>query len=248
MKQPLLFFLVLLFLTYQFSWAQSPIDDFFSKSDDFFTAHISDGKIDTSNLIANEQKLNHLLFQLDSINLSNYDVTTQEAILLNAHKIFVINEIAQGNFPTDHSEINTFQEQPKHFLNGTSLSLKAIRNEFLLGAYGDERILLATGIASRGDGPIYERGFFPDSLDHQLEILTINMMQDPHYIRVKTKSNYLLLPELMNDYMIYFGGNLSGLVRFLNTHRPGSNSIRGNKVAFYPHSWKLNCTPIKPSF
>lgn len=249
MKQRLLFFLILLILSQQSGWTQNSIDDFFMKTEAFFTGRILEGKIDTNKLILNEQQLNHLLFQLDSLNLSNYDAATQEAILLNAHKLFVINEIVQGNFPSQTSEFRKFLEEPKHFLNGTPLSLNAIRNDFLLGAYGDERILLATGIATRGDGPIYEHAFFPDSLDRQLETLTINMMQDAHFIRVKTKSNYLLLPELMKDYMIYFGGNLSGLVRFVNVHRPGSSFVPSNyKVAFYPHSWKLNCVPIKPNF
>ena len=218
--------------------AQQIDQSFFTKADKVFNTYIQNGAVDYPG-IRSDATFKQLIQTISTAPFSNLDATTQQAYLINAYNLLVINEVIVQNIEQSVLRNRSFFEAKTNLVAGKKISLNTLEKQYLLKTFGDARFHFVLVCGAKGCPPIVNFAYTPERLERQLEQQTRNAINDNSFIRVNTGSNNVQLSQIFNWYAADFGGNKKAVLAFINRYR--NQAIPSNfSVSYYEYDWSLN--------
>lgn len=216
--------------------AQKVNSSFFDSADKFFAKHVKNGLVDYANL-RNSAELKSLLSKVENADLSGASAATEQAFLINAYNLHVING-ALENYPLNSVlSVSGFFDRRKIKVAGETLALNKLEKEKLLKKYNDARFHFVLVCGALGCPPITNFAYRPGQLEQQLEQQTRLALNDDTFIKVNSKGAQL--SQIFEWYASDFGGNKKAVLNFINKYR--TNKIPANSsVSYYEYDWTLN--------
>lgn len=235
MKKQLIIILIALI---SFEGISQDLNTFFSKSDAFFKANVSNGKVAYSKIQANQADLNSILKIAEGISVSKSDANNYQAFWINAYNLSVIKGIID-NYPTNSPLDNAgFFDKTEHNLGGKSITLNDIEHKLLRGQFNDARFHFVLVCGAVGCPPLINKAYLPDALDAQLESQTKKAINGS-FIKVNTKKQRVQVSQIMEWYKEDFTMNGTSEIDFINKYR--AKKLEGKwKLSYFPYNWNVN--------
>ena len=212
-------------------------EDFFSGSERFFAAHVTDGKVDYKGINADPSALNALLDQARDIKVNASDADTYRAFWINTYNLVVIKGIIDNypiNSPLDKAG---FFDKTKYAVGGEKITLNDIENKKLRAVFNDARVHFVLVCGAQGCPPLISQAYTPANVDSLLEQQTKLAVNNPNFIKVKGKK--VGVSEIFKWYKEDFVTKDQNLVGFLNKYRT-TPIADGAKISYYSYDWRLN--------
>ena len=233
MKYSPLFFLF--FITFNFGFGQD-INTFFSKTDSFLKANVSDGKVNYDNICKTPGTLNELVKMVEDISVSKNDPKIYQSFYINAYNILVIKGIA-NNYPMKSPlDKSGFFDTITYKVAGESLTLNDIENKKLRAQFDDARFHFVLVCGALGCPPLINSAYKPNTLESQLQKQTEIALNNPNFIKVK--KGKVELSEIFKWYKADFVKNGTE-IDYINQFRSEQIPPK-SKVGYYPYNWQLN--------
>ena len=211
--------------------------EFFTKSDAFFKQYVKEGKIAYKAIHNAPEDLNNLLQLAKETNIPVAEANTFRSFWINTYNLLVIKGIIDNypiNSPLDKSG---FFDKIKYNVGGKSITLNVIENDLLRGNFDDARIHFVLVCGALGCPPIINKAYTPENLDALLTKQTTIALNNPEFIKVKSKK--VQLSEIFKWYREDFGKTDAQVVQFVNKYRKEAITERA-RISYYPYNWKLN--------
>jgi len=239
MKLSILKFALLSFFVTTVSLAQST-DTFFTKADAFFSAHVSNGKVDYKTIKNDPSSLNELLAIAERIEVSTSNARAYQAFWINAYNLSVIKGIVT-NYPIKSPlDKKGFFDKVTYSIGGTSTTLNDIENKLLRAKFPQEaRFHFVLVCAGLGCPPIIGSAYMPNTLDAQLEKQTKLALNNPKFIRVN--KNKVGISQIFEWYTKDFTQDGKSLVDYINQYRKEPLPEKA-KISYYAYDWTLNAS------
>ena len=218
------------------SFGQSPAT-FINKSDAFFKAHVTNGRVNYKAIKNDPAALNELLALAKDVRVSKGDASNYQAFWINAYNISVIKGIV-NNYPVKRpTDLKGFFDKTKYSLGGKEITLNDLENKLLRAVFPKEaRFHFVLVCAGLGCPPIINEAYKPTTLDKQLERQTTLALNNPNFIKVK--GNKVQLSQIFEWYKGDFT-QYGSEVKYVNKFRKEPID-EGAKVSYYPYDWNLN--------
>nr|WP_321247121.1 DUF547 domain-containing protein [uncultured Psychroserpens sp.] len=228
-------FILTLFAGFSFGFAQNT-SDFFTASDAFFKANVSNGKVAYSKINDNPEALNELVDLAATVSVSKNDSKTYQAFWINAYNVSVIKGVI-NNYPIKSPlDKAGFFDKITYKIAGESITLNDIENKKLRAQFKDARFHFVLVCGAIGCPPLINKAYKPNTLEAQLQKQTEIALNNPNFIKVK--KNKVELSEIFKWYKEDFVRN-GNEVDFINAFR--SEKIESKtKVSYYSYNWTLN--------
>lgn len=235
MKKSLSFVIALLAIV-QISSAQiSP--SFFTKADDFFKKHVSNGLVHYKNIKNNPSELNELKEIIATAKPNKSNSKEYKAFYINAYNLLVIDGIIAKYPVKAPTSIGGFFDRNKHSVAGNSITLNGIENGILRKSYPKEaRFHFALVCAGLGCPPLIPEAYTPSKLESQLQRQTEKAINDTTFTKVDGKK--VKISQIFEWYAGDFK-QFGSYVDFLNKYRKTPLDPK-SKVSFYTYNWTLN--------
>ncbi len=214
------------------------LDEFFSKSNDFFGSYVQNGLVDYKSIKGSPEELNGLLNLSSEVTISKGDVKNYQAFWINAYNLYVIKGIVD-NYPVKSPlDINGFFDKTTHHIAGQNITLNDIENKLLRGNFPEEaRFHFVLVCAGLGCPPIINEAYLPESLENQLQKQTELALNNAEFVRVKGKK--VLFSQIFEWYNGDFTQGGKSEIDFVNQYRKEKLSPNA-KTGYYPYDWTLN--------
>jgi hypothetical protein len=229
--------LVLLFLSLPFSGhSQRKLKTFFKKADLFFSAYVKDGYVDYLSLKKDPLPIKTLVQQISGIGLSRTRRKKAKAFYINAYNVLLIDHIV-----TDYPAFSPLEERglfslKRNLINGEWKTLNELE-KIIFEKYKDIKLYAVLSSCTEGSPPLSNFAYKPRRLNHKLKERLKFAVNNPDYIRVKSKSSLILFCEAFKDFRYFFEDK--DLIRYVNKFR--SEDLPLNyKLGFYPGKRSLN--------
>jgi len=197
----------------QYSFAQNQFDPFFELADDFFVKHIVNGTIDFDKQKIDE-KLNHLIKQIRTADLTETNTSTQVAFLINAYNLHALNEIKKL-LPLNHTVYyNDFFHKTVIEIAGEKFTFNQLRNERLAFVATNPLFHFALIQAGLSFPMLPDYAFTPNELDEQLEAQTRKVINHPDFL--KKEQDKVILPQFLMWYKKDLIGKKNSILQFIN--------------------------------
>ena len=157
--------------------AQQIDQSFFTKADKVFNTYIQNGAVDYPG-IRSDATFKQLIQTISTAPFSNLDATTQQAYLINAYNLLVINEVIVQNIEQSVLRNRSFFEAKTNLVAGKKISLNTLEKQYLLKTFGDARFHFVLVCGAKGCPPIVNFAYTPERLERQLEQQTRNAIND----------------------------------------------------------------------
>lgn len=240
MKNYLMITLIALFV---FTSKASKLDVFFEQTDVFLKKTVKNGLVNYAQVKAHKGELQKLIDEIEVMNVTKEANARNEAFYINAYNLIVIYNVTR-HYPIEGPlKIDGFFDKKKHKIAGDFITLNDIENEKLRKVYKDPRLHFVLVCAAKGCPKITNFAYRPATLSKKLDQQTKKAVNDPNFIRVKTKSGKVLVSEIFKWYKVDFvkGDDFQPLISFLNKYRAEGKTISKDlTVGFYPYNWQLN--------
>lgn len=235
MKKQLIIVLIALI---SFEGFAQDLNTFFSKTDAFLKANVSNGKVAYSKIHANQDELNNVLKIAEGISVSKADANNYQAFWINAYNLSVIKGII-NNYPTNSPLDNKgFFDKTTHSLGGKQITLNDIEHKLLRGNFKDARFHFVLVCGAVGCPPLINKAYLPNTLNAQLEKQT-KIAINGSFIRVNAKKSKVEASQIMEWYKGDFTMNGKTEIDFINTYR--TEKLEGKyKLSYFPYDWKVN--------
>lgn len=218
--------------------AQSLAPDFFTKTTTFFQQHVQAGAVDYA-AVKGDETLNELVQIIEKTPYQELEEKTQQAYLINAYNLLVINAVIRSRVAVSVNEVPNFFDIRTHILGGKKVSLNTIEKQYLLKEFDDPRFHFALICGAKGCPPIANFAYTPEDLEQQLSKQTEVSINDEQFIRVNEETQTVELSQIFNWYAADFGGNKKAILSYINSVR--STTIPTDyKVGYYEYDWTLN--------
>lgn len=229
-----------LILVSQFAFTQTTIDNsFFDKVDLFLKMFVKNGNIDYPAIQSDKRTLNELSQLIATASLDGVNDNTQQAFLINAYNILVIDEIIAGYPLNSVLEKNGFFDYIKRTVAGQKMTLNQLEKDYLLKAFNDPRFHFVLVCGAKDCPPIINFAYRPEQLDAQLDAQTRQSLNNPNFIKVDSTNSKVNLSQIFEWYANDFGGNKKTALAFINQYR--ENKIpESYGIGFYNYDWALN--------
>ena len=236
MKKLIILAITLIGLSFSESKAQD-LQSFFKDADSFFSAYISDGKVDYQAVIKSPELLNSLLETAKNVEVSASDATTYQAFWINAYNLSVIKGIID-NYPIKSPlDKKGFFDKITYDLGNISITLNDIENIKLRGVFKKEaRFHFVLVCAGLGCPPIINKAYKPETLETQLQKQTEIALNNPDFIKVK--GNKVQLSQIFEWYKDDFTQDGTE-IEYINRYRKEAIPEKA-KVSYYSYDWRLN--------
>ncbi len=237
MKYSMMMVVAMLFLSITAN-TQSLDTQFFTKANAFFQQHIQAGAVDYA-AIKKDDGLKELVDIIAQTPHQTLDANTQQAYLINAYNLLVIDAVLASGVTTSVNETPNFFDRRTHTLGGKKVSLNTVEKQYLLKEFGDPRFHFALICGAKGCPPIANFAYTPEHLEQQLTKQTRAAINDTQFIRVQSASQSVALSQIFNWYASDFGGNKKALLEYINEFRTAAIPS-DYKVDYYEYDWSLN--------
>ncbi len=214
------------------------LNAFFSKSDAFFKANVSQGKVAYSKINSNQEALNNVLKLAESISVSKSDAKNYQAFWINAYNLSVIKGIID-NYPTKSPLDNAgFFDKTTHSLGGKQITLNDIEHKLLRGNFKDPRFHFVLVCGALGCPPLINKAYLPSTLDTQLDTQTKKAING-EFLIVNEKKKRIQASQIMEWYKGDFTMNGTSELDFINKYR--DTKLEGKfKISYFAYNWKVN--------
>jgi len=216
--------------------AQQLDQSFFNDANTFFENNVKGNNIDYKKA-KNSSLLQALISKIEKTDLSKANDQERKAFYINAYNLLVVNSITTKYPINSVKEVSGFFDRKKHVVAGEKITLNKLESQKLIKATGDGRLHFVLVCGAVGCPPIVNFAYTPEKLDQQIEEQTRKALNDPQFIQVD--GNKVNLSQIFKWYTSDFGGNLTGVRKFINKYRttPLKSS---NKFGYYSYNWQLN--------
>lgn len=239
MKTTTLFKVLLIVVGFHTGTAQD-LQEFFSRSNDFFNRNVVSGRVDYQNIKADSAELDEILDLAEKLSVSKDDPKNYQAFWINGYNLHVIKGIV-NNYPVKSPlDINGFFDKTKRNIGGKQITLNDIENKLLRANFSQEvRFHFVLVCAGLGCPPIIDEAYLPNKLDSQLQLQTELALNNPNFIQVKGKK--VLLSQIFEWYKDDFTQNGKSEIDYINQFR--EEKLDTNlKTGYYSYDWSLNET------
>ena len=210
---------------------------FFDEADAFFSAYVSNGKVDYKSIHANPDLLNSVLYAGAKSVVSTANSKTYQAFWINAYNIAVIKGIVD-NYPLNSPlDCKGFFDELTYELGGVSISLNDIENKMLREKIGDARFHFVLVCGAKGCPPLLSRAYRAANLETMLERQTIKALNDSSFIRVS--ENEVIISEIFKWYKEDFIKGGTTQIEYLNNYREEKVPL-DSKLSYYSYDWQVN--------
>ncbi|MDC1504384.1 DUF547 domain-containing protein [Winogradskyella sp.] len=214
------------------------LETFFSKTDTFLKAHVTNGKVAYARLHKAQSQLNELLTLAETITIDVTDAKNYQAFWINAYNIAVIKGIIDSyplKSPLDHKG---FFDKTTYYLGGKKTTLNFIENTLLRGNFNDARFHFALVCGAIGCPPLIAEVYLPNTLNTQLETQT-KLALNGNFLKVNANKQKVEVSEIMKWYNEDFTRNGMTEINFINRYR--IEKIPDNyKLGYFTYNWNLN--------
>lgn len=234
----MIYIMACLTATSAFAQNNVPLNQFFTKADQFLQQHVHDGLVDYAAIKKNPADLNELVNRLGSVKISKEDAATQKAFYINAYNLSMIASLVEKypiQSPLDDKDIFTGE---KHNIAGEGLTLEQIEKSKLLTG-GDERLHFVLVCGALGCPPLANFAYTHADVESQILAQTQVALNNPQFIRVNDKEQTVGVSEIFNWYAKDFAATGKNTLAYINQYR--SQPIPADyKVTNYTYNWKIN--------
>lgn len=211
--------------------------DFFGKSNAFFSTYVSNSAVDYATLAEHPEELNILVAQIKNQDISLLKEPNRKAFLINSYNLLVIHQIVK-NWPTSSvMDISGFFEATKVVIGGKKMTLNELENKEIRKVYNDPRVHFVLVCGAIGCPPIINNAYLPITLDEQLNRQTKIAMNNPAFIQHNVDGS-VKISEIFNWYKEDFVSSGS-IIKYINAYRTTQISI-DQKPKYYPYNWNIN--------
>lgn len=231
-------FIIILIALVSFEGISQDLNTFFSKTDAFFKANVSDGRVAYSKIHSNPESLHVLLKMAEGISVSKSDANNYQAFWINAYNVSVIKGIID-NYPTNSPLDNKgFFDKTTYSLGGKNITLNDIEHKLLRGNFKDARFHFVLVCGAVGCPPLINKAYLPNTLNSQLEKQT-KLALNGSFLKVNTKKKRVQASQIMEWYKEDFTMNGKSEIDFINQYR--TEKLEGKyKLSYFPYDWKVN--------
>ena len=214
------------------------LNTFFNKSNAFFKANVTNGKVAYSKIKANKESLNSILKIAEGISVSKSDANNYQAFWINAYNLSVIKGIVD-NYPTNSPLDNKgFFDKTTYSLGGKNITLNDIEHKLLRPVFKDPRFHFVLVCGAIGCPPLISQAYLPNTLNAQLEKQT-KIALNGTFLRVNAKKKRVEASQIMEWYKSDFTMNGKTEIDFINKYR--TEKLEGKfKLSYFPYDWKVN--------
>jgi len=221
-----------------FAHGQKVDNSFFQKADQVFKEFVNNGTVDYKG-IEKDADFKKLMNTIASNDYTGLEANAQQAYLINAYNLLVINNVIATGVKNSVEEKSSFFDLKKSELNGKKVSLNTIEKKYLLKKYADPRFHFVLVCGALGCPPITNFAYTPELLEKQLEAQTRAALNDPQFIRVDNANKRANLSQIFSWYSADFGGSKKEVLKFINKYR--QEAIPANfSIDYYDYDWSLN--------
>jgi len=213
-------------------------NDFFLKADAFFKNYVVNGKVNYTEIHADQEPLNEVLNLAKGISVSKNDANTYQAFWINSYNLSVIKGIID-NYPMNSPlDKNGFFDKTTYPLGGKNVTLNTVENSFLREVFKDARFHFVLVCGAIGCPPLISKAYLPETLDMQMTVQT-KLAVNSSFLRVNTKKKQVEVSQIMEWYKDDFKQDGANEIDFINRFR--TEKIPENfKLSYFPYNWKTN--------
>ncbi|MEL6193356.1 MAG: DUF547 domain-containing protein [Bacteroidota bacterium] len=239
LNKPSYYFIVATLCLMMFPAAvQGQLETFFTKSDAFFKAYVTDGKVKYDRL-ANTTALDDLIKQVEETSLLSQGEASIKAFYINAYNLLVIKGALSGYPLSSVQDIPNFFDRKDYIVAGARVSLNQLEKDILFPNFPDPRLHFVLVCGALGCPPITDFAYVPESLDQQLDRQTRLALNDPAFIRLNAAKKEVGLSQIFSWYPQDFGGSKANIITYINQYRDTQIPASAG-VSYYPYDWSIN--------
>lgn len=217
--------------------------EFYIQWDDILVDYGSKKGLDYRALSKEDEKLKKIRWSLAHVDLNGRRPDELKSFYIDAFNFMVVSQITKAYPIESVEEIPGFLNFTSVDVAGEQLTLSQLLNEKII-PFNDSRMLLALNFGTLGSPELYAHAFIPFILDLQLDLQVTMSLNSQHHIRVKPKSEIVLLPEYFLWYRDQFETNEVSVLEYVNTQLREANKCPADfELDYYPFSWKVNQYP-----
>ena len=220
--------------------SESPAqEDFFDRSEEFFSTYVENGAVKYSILYEDAILLDALVYDIAHIGLSGRSREYKGAFFINAYNILVIKNIVNHWKIGSPLEVEGFFDEIKFNIAQEYMTLNDIENIKLRKDLGDPRIHFAIVCGGKGCPPIRQEVILPGNLKNRLNDLTVAALNSPRMVKVDQANKMVYLSKIFEWYQPDFGGGPLKVVRYINRYssQPVAESYT---IEYMEYDWSLN--------
>ncbi len=215
--------------------------------DQVYKEHVENGKVHYTNLKANSEKLEDYLDVLAWANPEEMSYAEQLAFWINAYNALVIKGVID-HYPTKSVRsvkfFGGFFSRLKFNVAREVYTLNQIEHDIIRQEFVDARVHFALVCASKSCPPLAESVFLPETIEEQLDEVTLKFIRDPEKVRLDRKENIVYLSKIFEWYAADFTEGYDGVPDFLADYLPSENAefVLKEDVTFHylDYDWALN--------
>jgi hypothetical protein len=232
-------FVVLLLLFSSFSLsvhAQKKLRNFFKRADNFFSIYADNDRVDYLSLKKDPEIVRNIVQQISEVNTSQISEKKAKAFYINAYNIFLINNIITKYPSYSPLEERGLFSEKKNSINGERKTLNELE-KIIFEKFKDFRIYAALSSGTEGCPSVAGFAYKPGRINRQLKKRLKEVVNDPDYIRVKSKASLILFCEAFKTYSNFF--DEKEMIKYVNKFRREELPLNF-KLSFYPGKRSLN--------
>ena len=201
-----------------------------------------------TNLKANPEKLEDFLDVLAGANPEEMSFAEQLAFWINAYNALVIKGVID-HYPTKsvrkcEAVWWLFLTRLKFNVAGEMYTLNQIEHDIIRTEFVDARVHFALVCASKSCPPLAESVFLPETIEDQLDDVTLKFIADPEKVRLDRNGNIVYLSKIFKWYETDFTEGYDGIADFLADFLPPEDAefvLREDVTLQYlDYDWSLN--------
>ena len=207
----------------------------------------ADGNVNYAALKANPDTLEAYLDKLAVAAPTEMSYNAQMAFWINAYNALVIKGVVD-RYPTTSvrklKPLRGFFSRLKFQVAGKTYTLNQIEHDVIRMEFVDARIHFALVCASRGCPPLENRVFLPETIEAQLDDVTLKFVTNPAKVRLDRSARQVFLSKIFEWYADDFTEGYTGVADFLSDYLSSEDAdfVSAEDVSFHylDYDWTLN--------
>ncbi len=209
--------------------------------------HVDEGKVDYAKLKANPKKLEAYLDLLAVAKPTEMPYNTQLAFWINTYNALIIKGVID-HYPTKSVRkvklFGGFFSRLKFQVAGEKYSLNQIEHDIIRTEFVDPRVHFALVCASKSCPPLENTVYLPETIEEQLDAVTLEFVTDPKKVRLDRAKRRVYLSKIFKWYKKDFTEGYDGVPDFLADYLPSDDAEfvlkKDVKFHYLDYDWTLN--------
>ncbi len=209
--------------------------------------HVDKGNVDYAKLKANPQKLETYLDMVSVANPTEMNYNTQLAFWINTYNALVIKGVID-HYPTKSVRkvkwFGGFFSRLKFQVAGNTYTLNQIEHDIIRKEFVDPRVHFALVCASKSCPPIENTVYLPETIEEQLDAVTLKFVTNPEKVRIDRDKRIVYLSKIFKWYEKDFTEGYDGVADFLADYLSPEDAdfvlAKDVKYHYLDYDWTLN--------